>query len=224
MAANSVLAKVAPPGEIVGLGRKESIYDSDVEPDGVPVTNLQFFVNFQQFSRATLVPFSKENGEGVFTNLFGSGTGGPLPAGYKFGGYRSRLSPHSYDDDPTLIENLAHWSDVRLLRSMGYVTIKTDQSDYMTMRGRDLVSWEDNERLALAQGANGDLVCLPTPGTDHQGRALDVGNQPLVLEALQSWRCKYAVPVARSTAANFSPVIPIVVTKTFDGVLVRPTG
>lgn len=224
MAASSVLARVAPPSEIIGLGRKEAIYDSDAEPEGAPLGNMQFFVDFQNFSRAALVPFTKANGEGVFTNLFGSGTGAPLPAGYKFGGYRSRLSFHSYDEDPTIIQNLAYWADCRLARSMGYVTIKTDQADYMTMRGRDLVSWEDNERLALSQGAGGELLCLPTPGTDHEGRALDVGSQPLVLEALQSWRTKYVVPVARTTVPNFSPIITLIATKTFDGVLVRPTG
>jgi len=220
----SVLAKVAPPGEIVGLGRKESIYDSDVEPEQVPVGNLQFFVDFQNFSQQSIIGFKKSNGEGVFTNLFGSGTGGPLPSGYKFGGYRSRLSPHSYDEDPTLLANIAHYADVRMLRAMGFAQIKTDQADYMTMRGRDLVSWEDNERIEIAAPDNTDWIAVSTPGTSHEGRALDVGNQPLVLEALQSWRCKYVVPVARTTGPNFSPVIPIVVTKTFDGVLVRPTG
>lgn len=220
----TTLAKVAPPGEIIGLGRKESIYDSDVEADGSPVGDQFYFVDFQRFSAQSFTTFSKTNGQGVFTNMFGSGTGGPLPSGYKFGGYKVRLSPHSYDEDPTLLQNLAHWSDVRMLRAMGFLQILTDQATYMTMSGRDLVSWQDNERIALMGPSDADIACLVTPATDHEGRALDVGSQPLVLEALQSWRATYKVPVARTSAANFSPVIPVITTLTFDGVLVRPTG
>lgn len=220
----TTLAKVAPPGTIVGLGRKETIYDSDVEADGSPVGNQLYFSNPAQFSNNAFNTFSKQNGAGVFTNMIGSGTGGPLPSGWKFGGYKVRLSPHSYDDDPTLLQNLAYWSDVRMLRAMGFLQIFTDQAIYMTIQGRDLVSWQDNERIALAAPSDSDVLCLTTPGTDHEGRALDVGQQPLVLEALQNWRGVYNVPVARTSTPNFSPVIPIVTSMFLDGVLVRPTG
>jgi hypothetical protein len=219
----TTLAKVAPPAETIGLGRKESIYDSDVEGDGTPVGDLVFFKDFQNFASG-FNTFTKGSGAGVFTNLSGSGTGSPLPAGYKFGAYRSRLSFHSYDDDPTLLPHIAHFAECRLMRAMSWVEIKTDQATYMSSRGRDLVSWEDNERVAVTGPANGEFIAVSTPGTDHEGRALDVGNQPLVYDTLQSWNVLGHVPVARKGVANFSPTIPIVATKTFDGILIRPTG
>jgi hypothetical protein len=222
MAAGTTLAKVSPTGDIIGLGRKEGIYDTDVEPAGQAVQNFKLFQTTQQWSQQSFTTYSKQNGAGVFSNL--QITNSFLPTGYKFGAYRFRLSFHSYDDDPTLYANIAHWAEVRNLRQMCYVVIQVDQTNYMTMRADDLVSWTDNERLAVSSPAAGEFLCLPTPGTDYAGRALDVGGQPLVFDALQNWQILGNVPQAQPNTPNFSPVISIFPTGTYDGVLVRPTG
>jgi len=218
--AASLYAKVPPAGETIGLGRKEAIYASDVQPDGVPVGNLDTFNSFTAFTDPTLVPFKYIFG--VFRNLQGGNSF--LPTGYKFGAYRLRADTNSYDDDPCLLANAAFWAQVRMLRRMVYLVVKQDQTPYITMKLSDALSWASNERLSVANGSfDDDPLILPSSGTDHEGRALDVNNQPWVLAALETWHVEVNCPQARSGTDNFSPVIPIVETVTFDGVLIRPT-
>lgn len=218
------LAKVAPPGETLGLGRRETIYDSDVNQDGIPVDTLSLFESFNSFSNTAFVAYKKQ--KGVHTNLKGSNF---LPTGYKFGAYRWRHRPHSNDEDACSLVNIIHFAEVRRIRNMSYCVINQDQSPYITANTNDLTSWADNERIAgvattLTAAGAAAVTFVPTPGTDHEGRVLDVNGQPFVLSALERWNVDFVVPKARGGANNFSPTIPIVETNSFDGVLIRPSN
>ena len=221
----SLLAKVAPPGETMGLGRKESIYDSDGLPSGTPVNNTNYFQVYTAFTYQASLPWQKQNSLGVFTNLLSAGAQSFLPSGYKFGAYKIRARIHSVDDDPTVFVNWAYWAECRVLRQIMDFVITVDQSSYMTMQANDLTSWADNERLGVVGSPGVDGYALPTPGTDHEGRALDVNGQPWVQNALDNWRVQGQIPnQIRTGVNNFSPTVSLCITVTLDGVLVRPTN
>lgn len=222
----TALAKVPPPGETLGLGRRETIYDTDVHPDGVPVDSLELFVNFQAWGNSGFTTTKKTKGRD--TNL--RGVSSFLPTGYKFGAYRWRMRPHSLDDDPCTLATIVHFSEVRLLRQLSYCVIKQDQNPYITAQTNDLVSWADNEMVEaivtqeITATTTAAAIFIPTPRTDHEGRVLDVNGQPFVLSALENWSGEVNVPVARSGTPNFEPTIPIYDTMAFDGVLIRPSN
>lgn len=212
------LSKVAPPGEVLGIGRKESIYDTEGQNDAVvTIAEIECFVDFGSF-RTPLLSMSKRFGRD--TNLRGGNSF--LPTGYKFGAYRWRCSVHRLSLVLTTVNLGTTTEEQDRYRELSSAELTQDRTPYIMAQLQDLVSWRDNRRVTIAlDAAAAPLTAFAiTPGTDHEGRALDVKGQPWVLEALQSFRAVTKTPDSMTpTALN-----ELYITHTLDGVLVRPAN
>lgn len=173
-------------GSIAGLARKEPIYDTEVLANTLG-TSIKTFANFTSFANSPTNALSKAFGRD--TNLTGSQGG--LPQAHRHLAYKWRCTVRTLDGDLANASQNQVFEKIRRYRQLSYAIFQLAQTRYITVPLTELVSFVDSEFVMSTQ--TNSLNVTPNVGA-HQGRDLTVGNNPKVLEPLESFQIEVGTP------------------------------